>query len=257
MAETIRVIRGDGLVEIVLNRPDKLNSINRRMIEELRATLDQDAAAQSRAVLLRGEGRAFSAGRDLSEADPEHEDATEVLRKEFAPLLMRIYEFPAPTIAAVQGACMGAGLGLAFACDIVIAADDAQISSPFGRLGAVLDSGGHFHFAHLLGRHLALELIYTGRRLSGREAAERGLVNRSVPPAELTDNARKIAQEIAAGPTEAYRISKRVLLGTLGRAYADVLEAEAVAQGEASRTGDYQEGMRAFKEKRAPVFRGR
>lgn len=257
MAETIRVVREGGLVEIVLNRPDKLNSINRRMLAELRQALDEAAAVSARALLLRGEGRAFSAGRDLAEADPENEDATAVLRNDFAPLLTRIYEFPAPTIAAVQGACMGGGLGLAFACDLIIAADDAQISSPFGRLGAVLDSGGHFHFAHLLGRHLALELIYTGRRLNGREAAERGLVNRSVAAAELEGTARKLAQEIAAGPTAAFRISKQVLLGALRGSYRDVLEAEALAQGEASRTADYQEGMRAFKEKRPPVFKGR
>jgi enoyl-CoA hydratase/carnithine racemase len=176
MAETIRVVREGGLVEVVLNRPDKLNSINRRMIAELHQALQEAAEAPARALLLRGEGRAFSAGRDLGEADPENENAAEVLLNEFAPLLTQIYEFRAPTIAAVQGACMGAGLRLAFACDIVITADDAQISSPFGRLGAVLDSGGHFHFAQLVGRHLALELIYTGQRLSGREAAERGLV---------------------------------------------------------------------------------
>lgn len=255
MPETIRIVREGGVTEIVLNRPDKLNSVNRQMIRELNEALNE--AGNTRAIILRGEGRAFCAGRDLAEADPANEDATAILRADYTPLLTRLYEFPAPTIAAVQGACMGAGLGLAFACDIIIAAEDAQISSPFGRLGAVLDSGGHYHFLNLLGRNLALELIYTGRRLNGREAADRGLVNRAVTPAELAETARSLAREIAAGPTASFKISKRVLLNAHGATYSQVLDSEALAQGEASRTADYQEGMSAFKEKRSPSFKGR
>lgn len=255
MSETIQVVRDGGFIEVVLNRPDKLNSVNEQMIRELNQVLDESNGA--RALLLRGEGRAFCAGRDLAEADPANEDATAILRRDYTPLLMRLYEFPAPTIAAVQGACMGAGLGLAFACDLVIAAEDVQISSPFGRLGAVLDSGGHYHFLNLLGRRLALELIYSGRRLNGSEALQRGLVNRVVPADELAETACKLARDLANGPTAAFRISKRVLTEAQGASYAQVLDAEALAQGEASRTADYQDGMRAFKEKRAPVFKGR
>jgi 2-(1,2-epoxy-1,2-dihydrophenyl)acetyl-CoA isomerase len=255
MPETIRIVRDGGVTEIVLHRPDKLNSVSEQMIHELNLALD--GAGETRALLLRGEGRAFCAGRDLAEADPEHEDATAILRRDYTPLLVRLHEFPAPTIAVIHGACMGAGLGLAFACDLVVAVEDVQISSPFGRLGAVLDSGGHFHFLNLVGRRLALELIYTGRRLNGNEALQRGLVNRVVAPKELADTARSIARELAAGPTAAFRISKRVLSGAQGATYAQVLDAEALAQGEASRTADYQEGMRAFKEKRAPTFTGR
>jgi 2-(1,2-epoxy-1,2-dihydrophenyl)acetyl-CoA isomerase len=255
MPETIQVVRDAGFIEVVLNRPDKLNSVNEQMIRELNQVLDESNGV--RALLLRGEGRAFCAGRDLAEADPANEDATAILRRDYTPLLMRLYEFPAPTIAAVQGACMGAGLGLAFACDLVIAAEDVQISSPFGRLGAVLDSGGHYHFLNLLGRRLALELIYSGRRLNGSEALQCGLVNRVVAAGELAETARTLARDLANGPTAAFRISKRVLTDAQGASYAQVLDAEALAQGEASRTADYQDGMRAFKEKRAPVFKGR
>ena len=255
MPDTIRVTTESGVVEIALNRPDRLNAINRAMIAELHEALDQ--ARTARALLLRGEGRAFSAGRDLSEAQPATEDATAVLRGDFSPLLQRLVTLPIPTVAAVQGACMGAGLGLAFACDIILAAEDAVFSSPFGRLGAVLDSGGHYHFVRLLGRHRALELIYTGRRLSGREAEAWGLVNRAVSAADLAGAARELAASIAAGPTAAFAISKRIALAADRLSHADVLDAEAVAQGEASRTADYHEGMGAFLEKRARSFTGR
>lgn len=255
MPEMITVTTDGDVREITLARPDRLNAINQVMIAELHQAFD--AAASARAVLLCGAGRAFSAGRDLAEASPATEDAAAVLREQVGPLLSHLYELPMPTIAAVQGACLGAGLGLAFACDMVVVAEDAMIASPFGRLGAVLDSGGHHHFARLIGRHRALELIYTGRRLTGAEAAAWGLVNRAVPLADLLTETRTLAQQIAAGPTAAFRISKRIIREGDQAGFRAALAAEADAQGEASRTRDYQAGMAAFREKRQPIFEGR
>ncbi len=123
--------------------------------------------------------------------------------------MKRIVAFPAPTFAAVHGACLGAGLGLALGCDVVYVADDAKIGSPFARIGAVLDSGGHSFFVSRLGTHRALELIYTGRLLSGIEAAQLGLVNRSMPKDSLVAETRKVAAQVAQGPTAAFMQSKR------------------------------------------------
>jgi len=161
-----------GLAEIVLNRPDKMNALNDAMVAELNGCLERAAADGVRAMMIRGEGPAFSAGRDLADADPGNEDAEAIIETTFNPLIKRIVAFPAPTFAAVHGACLGVGLGLALGCDVVYAADDAKIGSPFARIGAVLDSGGHSFFVSRLGTHRALELIYTGRLLSGAEAAQ-------------------------------------------------------------------------------------
>lgn len=248
----------DGVAEIILNRPDKLNALNLEMVEQLHAALQTAESNEARALILRGEGRAFSAGRDLAGVDPETDDAERILTEVFNPLIRRVREFPAPTFAAVQGACLGVGLGLALGCDVVIAAEDARIGSPFARIGAVLDSGGHAFFVERLGSHRALELIYTGRLLSGSEAAAWGLINRSVPGSELLDEVRRLATVVAHGPTAAFRTSK-----TLVRRIEDehlrleeVLTAEAAAQGAASQTADYREGFNAFQTKRDPRFVG-
>ncbi len=169
----------NGLAEIVLNRPDKMNALNDAMVAELNGALERAAAQGARAMMIRGEGPAFSAGRDLADAHPGDEDAEAIIQSTFNPLIKRIVAFPAPTFAAVHGACLGVGLGLALGCDVVYVADDAKIGSPFARIGAVLDSGGHLFFVARLGTHRALELIYTGRLLSGVEAAQLGLVNRA------------------------------------------------------------------------------
>jgi 2-(1,2-epoxy-1,2-dihydrophenyl)acetyl-CoA isomerase len=256
---TVLLTVNEGLAELVLDRPDKLNAVNDAMVRELMASLDAAETGGARALLVRGEGRAFCSGRDLSEADPLHEDGEAILRDVLNPLIARMAAVAIPTIAAVHGACLGTGLGLALACDVLYAADDARIGSPFARIGAVLDSGAHAVLVARVGPHRALELIYTGRLLSGREAAEWGLVNRSVAGADLVRRTREMAAAIAHGPTAAFLESKRIvrLIQDETPSFEGVLAAEAAAQGRASRTHDYQDGISAFQEKRKPAFTGR
>ena len=257
--EPIVLTIDSGVAELVLNRPDKLNALNEAMLQSLVTALDTVQSGDARALLIRGEGRAFCSGRDLSDADPLHEDGEAILRDHVNPVIERVYNLEVPTIAAVQGACLGIGLGLALACDVVYAADDARVGSPFARIGAVLDSGQHTGFVTHLGAHRALELIYTGRLISGREAAAWGLVNRSVAGADLLRRAREVAASIAKGPTAAFKESKRIVRSIVDEhaSFRDVLTAEAAAQGRASRTHDYQDGISAFQEKRKPAFTGR
>jgi len=249
----------DSLAEVVLNRPDKLNAVNDAMADELIAVFDRAERERARALLLRGEGPGFCAGRDLADADPGNEDAEAILEGIFNPIIKRIASFPAPTFAAVQGACLGVGLGMALACDVTYVADDAKIGSPFARIGAVLDSGGHSFLAERIGIHRALELIYTGRLLSGGEAAQWGLVNQSMPKEKLVEHARSIAAQVAKGPTAAFTESKRLMrrIDEEGLGLFAVLRCEAQAQGAAGKTADYKEGIGAFQQKRAPRFVGR
>ena len=211
-----------------------------------------------RALVVRGEGRGFCSGRDLAEAEPLDEDGEAILNDQLNPMVARLAEFPAPTFCALHGPALGTGLGLALACDVVYAADDARIGSPFARIGAVLDSGAHDFLVRRIGAHRTLELVYTGRLLSGREAAEWGIVNRSFARLDLLAATREVARQVSAGPTAAFLASKRLVraIADEGLSLADVLRAEAAAQGAASRTADYREGIGAFQEKRTPTFTG-
>lgn len=255
--EVLRTI-SDGVAEVVLNRPDKLNAVDDALVAGLHAALDDISGSGARAVILRGEGRAFCAGRDLAGADPMNEDGEALLTDVYNPLVELVADLPVPTFAAVHGATLGTGFGLAFACDVVIAGESTKVGSPFANIGAVLDGGAHHVLVRRLGAHRALELIYTGRLMGGAEAAELGLVNRCVPDEELLDTVRSMAATVAAGPTLAFAASKRIvrMIEDEQLGYRQVLGAEAIAQGQASRTEDYAEGMTAFVEKRRPTFRG-
>ncbi len=252
---TVLLERQGAVAEIAFNRPESKNSLRPQELALLAEHLDAVEASDARCLLLRGEGGAFSAGRDIAGADPATDDNEALLKDGINPVLKRVKDFPLPTVAAVEGPCLGIGFGLAFACDIVLAADDAVLGSPFRNIGCILDSGGHWFMADRIGTHRTLELIYTGRLISGREASDMGLINRALARLDLLPEARKLAGNIAAGPTIAFKISKRILAE--GADYARTLDLEAEGQAEALRTEDGVEGFKAFQEKRRPTFHGR
>lgn len=245
---------GDGVTTIVISRPHVKNSLRTADMQAL-GGLVRAASAHARCIVIVGEGGSFCAGRDLSEADPEHDDTLALLRDSIHPTIAAVHDCPVPTIAAVDGPALGFGFGLALACDLTVVADDAKLGSPFRNIGCVPDSGAHWFMAQRIGRHRALELIYTGALLSGREAARIGLVNRSVAGSALSDTVRALARTVAAGPPLAFRASKDVIARQAS--LADALEREAHAQAAAVRSADGIEGIRAFQQKRAPRFTGR
>ncbi len=249
----------DDVATVVLDSPDKLNALDETALRDLDAAYREAESARVRALVLRGEGRAFCAGRDISRVDPRTDDVPAYLDGLVTPLLQRMAAFPAPTFAAAQGASLGVGLGLLIATDVVYVADDAKIGSPFAALGATLDSGGHALFYERLGAHRTLDLIYSGELLSGAEAVRSGLFSRALPAAELADAVTAAARTAARGATAAFLASKRLIarlrderLG-LWTAMTD----ENRAQAALCDTDDYREGFAAFQEKRRPVFRGR
>ena len=256
-AEAILLERDGDVAELVLNRPERRNALDGPARSLLASMLDDLEKDPPRALLLRGEGKGFCAGRDLSDAEPFTEDGEAILAA-MNPIIARLHALACPTVAAVQGAALGLGLGLALACDLLLVGESAKIGSPFAAIGAVLDSGSHLFLCNRIGPARTLELVYTGRFLSGAEAVEWGIANAVHPDDDLLGAARALVGAIATGPTQAFLLSKD-LVGRItggGMGLDAVLAAEAAAQGTAARTQDYGEGMSAFLEKRKPKFTG-
>ncbi|MFB8388244.1 enoyl-CoA hydratase/isomerase family protein [Microbacterium sp. NPDC055910] len=250
----------DGTVaHVVLDNPDKLNALDEAAIRDLDRAYAEAAAAGVRALVLRGEGRAFCAGRDISGVDPRDDDVMGYLGGLVTPLLRRMAEFPAPTFAAAHGACLGVGLGLLIATDVVYVADSAKIGSPFAGLGATLDSGGHALFYERLGAHKTLDLIYTGRLMSGTEAVESGLFSRVLPAEDVRAATIEAAEHAASGATAAFVASKKLVARLRDERLAlwESVDVENAAQAALCDTDDYREGFAAFQEKRKPRFEGR
>ncbi len=247
-----------GVAEIVLNDPSKLNALDEAAVTALSQAYRDAADAGARAVLLRGEGRAFCAGRDISAVDPATDDALGYLRDVVTPLLKQISDFPAPTFAIATGACLGVGLGLLVASDVVYVADSAKIGSPFANLGATLDCGGHALFFERLGAHRTLDLIYTAELMTGTEAVALGLFSRVVPAGQILEFTRERVRRASAGATQAFLASKQLVRSLRDEhdGFWTSVSDENVAQGQLCTTPDYAEGFAAFQQRRTPVFSG-
>ena len=252
----------NGVAEVVLDAPQKLNSLDPQALKDLSQAYDDAAAAagrgEVRALLLRGEGRAFCAGRDIAGVTPEEDDAAAYLGGLVEPLLKKMAAFPAPTFAAAHGACLGVGLGLLLATDVVYVAENAKFGSPFAKLGATLDSGGHWYFTERLGMHRTLDLIYTADLISGAEAVAQGLFSRAMPAESLLEQTREIVGRVALGATGAFVASKELVAHIRDQRlglWASMQE-ENAEQARLCKTEDYAEGFRAFQEKRTPEFTG-
>lgn len=253
----------DAVARVRLNAPEKLNALDPGALRALDAAyaevtqLARDGTV--RALVLTGEGRAFCAGRDIAGVDPRDDDVFGYLDGLVTPLLKRMSAVPVPTFAAAQGACLGVGLGLLIATDVVYVADSAKIGSPFANLGAALDSGGHALFFERLGAHRALDLVYTGRLMSGDEAVSAGLFSRVFPAGELLEATLSTACTVAAGATRAFVAGKRLIHALRDERLGlwQAMAAENAAQVVLRDTADYREGFAAFNEKRPPRFTGK
>jgi 2-(1,2-epoxy-1,2-dihydrophenyl)acetyl-CoA isomerase len=254
MAE-VEIGRDGAVLTITLNRPDVLNAFNRALHAALATALKEARDAAVRAVVVTGAGRGFCAGQDLAEFT-DMPDIGDSLRETYHPNVLAIRALEKPVIASVNGACAGAGLSLACACDIRIAADSAAFVPGFVGIGLIPDSGGSYFVHRLLGAARAFEWMTSNRRLSAAEALEWGLVSEVVPAEGLSTRAAELAATYAAAPTRAIGMTKRLFDHADTATLEEQLEREAQLQAAAADTDDFREGVAAFREKRPPSFAG-
>jgi 2-(1,2-epoxy-1,2-dihydrophenyl)acetyl-CoA isomerase len=255
MAE-VESTRAGAVQTITLNRPDKMNAFTRALHAGLREALTDARDPEVRAVVITGAGRGFCAGQDLTEFG-ESGDVGAALRETYHPNVLAIRALEKPVIAAVNGACAGAGLSLACACDIRIAADNASFVPGFIGIGLVPDAGGTYFIHRLLGASRAFEWMSSNRRLTAAEAHAWGIVSEVVEGDALAARAAELGSFYAALPTRAIGMTKRLFDHADTATLEEQLEHEAQLQAAATQTDDFREGVAAFLEKREPRFSGR
>jgi 2-(1,2-epoxy-1,2-dihydrophenyl)acetyl-CoA isomerase len=252
----VETTREGAVLTITLNRPDVLNAFNTDMHRALAGALKEARDGAVRAVVLTGAGRGFCVGQDLTEFREAPGDIGERLRANYHPNIRAIRALEKPVIAAVNGAAAGAGMSLACACDLRVAADSATFVPAFINIGLVPDSGGTYFVTRILGPARAFEWLTAGRRLTAAEAHAWGLVSEVVEADALSSRTGELAAQLADMPTRGIGMTKRLLDGALEATLEEQLEREAQLQAAATQTNDFREGVAAFLEKRPPRFTG-
>jgi 2-(1,2-epoxy-1,2-dihydrophenyl)acetyl-CoA isomerase len=252
----------DGAVGILtLNHPEVLNAVSPRMIGGLIQALDAAEAPESgiRCLVMTGAGRAFCAGANLQEGggNTGKLDAGAVLETHYHPLLRRLRDLKMPLVAAVHGACAGGGMGLAMMADLVVASRTAYFLQAFRGIGLVPDCGSTWTLPRLIGRARALEMSLLGERLPAETALQWGLINRVCAPDALHDEAMKLARSLAAGPTVALTLARRLYWESPDSSFEAQLDRERQAQRAAGESADFREGVAAFLAKRPAQFQGK
>jgi 2-(1,2-epoxy-1,2-dihydrophenyl)acetyl-CoA isomerase len=253
----VELSRTGGVLTITLNRPDVLNALNRAVHEQLAAALREARVPEVRAVVLTGAGRGFCVGQDLTEfRENASGDIADRLRTGYIPNVLALRALEKPVLAVVNGPAAGAGLSLACACDLRIAADSAAFVPAFIGIGLVPDSGATYFVPRLVGAARAFEWLTSNRKLTAAEAHAWGLVSEVVEDDALAARAAELAAGLAAAPTKAVAMTKRLVDRAAAATLEEQLEREAQLQAAAARTDDFHEGVAAFLEKREPRFGG-
>ena len=244
---------------ITLNRPDKFNSFNREMALLLQATLDECASLHEvRCVYITGAGKAFSAGQDIGELTGEEKiGIKQILSEHYNPIVKRIRNLPKPVVAAVNGVAAGAGANIALCCDIVVAAELASFIQAFSKIGLIPDSGGTFTLPRLIGFQKASALMMTGDKVTATDAERMGMIYKVFSNETFEEESKKLATTLSQMPTKALAYTKHALNNAAINSWEEQLLLEDEYQQKAAATDDYQEGIAAFIEKRAGIFKGK